>query len=511
MTSYPLVLLPGNYSIDPFGFVLFLVGCIAALVADIIVINYLSLQGSMTRHTSKVLLYVLCPIFVGVAEAFALTGTPLNRLSLKGVDSVAIAMSAFWLGLLLHDFLEWLNQREWKPAASTRMKTLVLPSLVLFGPVFIMAVALLDILELWGLNAIELIATSGIIGLVLGFALQDTLSNIFAGVGLKADPCFDEGDMITLEDGKICKVDRIGQRVTELYYIKEHSLVFVPNSVIANEAITNITRPSVDLRVSIPIGIAYEEKEKLDEAGIKSVIELLRRITREHPHVLLGNIEEKIKILEQETSVPQKESNKWVVEKLKKEITLEEAISNMLGGARKLCDHIQGQDKRQWKKEFQELNLNEIKESMMEWSRILEPDTDEVEKYERKKAAEKRNKELEELWRGVMKSIRRSKTSEQALNLVWSFERSIRKEYKSKPESWKDPEVTFSDFGPSSIDLVLEFHVDDITLCHYRQKELVIADLANAIQRNFADEGISIPFPQTDIHFKDQLSFKART
>ncbi|NNC37372.1 MAG: mechanosensitive ion channel [Acidimicrobiales bacterium] len=74
------------------------------------------------------------------------------------------------------------------------------------------------------------------------------------------------------------------------------------------------------------------------------------------------------------------------------------------------------------------------------------------------------------------------------------------------PRCSKDPEPQcyLTAFGSSSVDFVLYFWVDNVTEGRLEPK----SDVFRAIWRKFNDNGIVIPYPQSDIHIKNPEVFK---
>ena len=67
-------------------------------------------------------------------------------------------------------------------------------------------------------------------------------------------PPFHENDLIILPDGKICGVQKVGLRHSELYDMSNHALIFVPNNALSNATIANIPEPEAAIeRVGISV------------------------------------------------------------------------------------------------------------------------------------------------------------------------------------------------------------------------------------------------------------------
>jgi small-conductance mechanosensitive channel len=131
-----------------------------------------------------------------------------------------------------------------------------------------------------GIDITVLLAGMGIIGIVIGFAAQDSLGNFFAGIMLLLDRPFKIGDYIMFQgDDKVYQVKDVGLRSTKLYDIFEHTMVFLPNSVVANSRIINLERPDAQIKVTINVGVAYG-------SDVEKVIRVMEDVALQHPDVV---------------------------------------------------------------------------------------------------------------------------------------------------------------------------------------------------------------------------------
>jgi small-conductance mechanosensitive channel/CRP-like cAMP-binding protein len=106
----------------------------------------------------------------------------------------------------------------------------------------------------FGLPLQGLVATSGIIAIVLGLALQSTLSDVFSGLSLSIEKPYRVGDEILLEGGAEGEVIEVNWRSTHLRN-GANDVVVVPNSAVAKLRIQNHSagakRYSESLTVSV--------------------------------------------------------------------------------------------------------------------------------------------------------------------------------------------------------------------------------------------------------------------
>jgi small-conductance mechanosensitive channel len=87
-----------------------------------------------------------------------------------------------------------------------------------------------------------LLATSGVVAIVLGLALQSTVSDLFSGIALSLERPYRIGDSIGLEGGVEGTVTEISWRATHIMTSSQDDLV-VPNSVVAKSRIVNHSFP----------------------------------------------------------------------------------------------------------------------------------------------------------------------------------------------------------------------------------------------------------------------------
>ena len=102
----------------------------------------------------------------------------------------------------------------------------------------------------------QLFAASAVGAVVVGFALQDTLGNFFAGLALQIDRPFKPGHWIEVGpfQGRVTEITWRATRIRT----KTGNLVVVPNNIIGKEAITNYSEPQAPTRLFIDVGTAYD-------------------------------------------------------------------------------------------------------------------------------------------------------------------------------------------------------------------------------------------------------------
>lgn len=134
--------------------------------------------------------------------------------------------------------------------------------------VVIYIIALLMILGHFNVEITPLIATLGLGGLAVGLALQNTLSNFFAGLHIISDQPVRVGDFIELDGNVSGYVDDIGWRSTRIRTLP-NTIVIVPNAKLADSVITNASLPEQEMAALVECGVAYgSDLEKVEKITI---------------------------------------------------------------------------------------------------------------------------------------------------------------------------------------------------------------------------------------------------
>jgi small-conductance mechanosensitive channel/CRP-like cAMP-binding protein len=122
-----------------------------------------------------------------------------------------------------------------------------------------LALALLMVLWDAGIDAGELVTGSALVTAVLGFALKDTLGNVFAGLAIHAEHPFEVGDWIQYDANQahIGRVVEVNWRATKVITLDE-AYVIVPNGQLAQASIRNFTKPDSWSRRSIYLVTPYD-------------------------------------------------------------------------------------------------------------------------------------------------------------------------------------------------------------------------------------------------------------
>jgi small-conductance mechanosensitive channel len=137
--------------------------------------------------------------------------------------------------------------------------------------VVVLLIVAIMVLAFWGVDVAGLLAGVGIAGIAIGFAVKDSLGNIFGGISLILDKTFNVGDRIGLDDGTIGIVKHVSLRSTRIHTF-DNEYVTIPNGELAVSKIKNYNQPDRMMRVVVPFGVEYGAKpEKVKELVLKEI------------------------------------------------------------------------------------------------------------------------------------------------------------------------------------------------------------------------------------------------
>lgn len=127
----------------------------------------------------------------------------------------------------------------------------------------IIIIALLAVITSQGIDLSGLMVAGGIFGIVIGFAAQSVVSNLFSGIFLMFDRPAKTGDLIEIPQsntyGKLMDITIFSTRIK----LFDGSIMRVPNEKIFTSEIRNVSGSEVR-RLEVALGIAY--KEDIDHA-----------------------------------------------------------------------------------------------------------------------------------------------------------------------------------------------------------------------------------------------------
>ena len=209
------------------------------------------------------------------------TGSFFEKLWLNH-QSVVIHLAKAVLMAAVIAFLAWLFSRIcWKMITVTIRKMPALDESLgkILGNIvktLIWVLAVLIILDLFGVNTASILTVLGAAGIAVGLAMKDSLSNIAAGLMLLFLRPYKVGDFI--DCGKVCGTITEMGLFTTIVKTADGIFIAAPNSAIFGNPIKNFSR-NPSRRADITVGIAYGD-------SLPKALEILRKMLSENQLIM---------------------------------------------------------------------------------------------------------------------------------------------------------------------------------------------------------------------------------
>jgi small-conductance mechanosensitive channel len=150
--------------------------------------------------------------------------------------------------------------------------------------VIVYILGFLVILDTIGISITPILTALGVGGLAVALALQDTLSNLFAGIHVIASGQIRPNDYVRLSTGEEGYVTDITWRYTSIRSLPNNRII-VPNVKLASAIMTNFELPEKNMAVLVEVGVGYgSDLEKVE----KVTIETARKTMEEVPGGVSG-------------------------------------------------------------------------------------------------------------------------------------------------------------------------------------------------------------------------------
>lgn len=202
---------------------------------------------------------------LGSVTMIAKYSVVLSKICFVFVILIIAVMASRVLGVLLEKWLRVQKRFEKTPQLLNKILSVI---------IFIVAIVM--ILDYFEIRITPLVATLGIGGLAVGLALQNTLSNFFAGLHILSDRPVTVGDFIELEGNISGYVEDIGWRSTRLRTLP-NTIVIIPNSKLAESVIINDSLPEQEMAALLQCGVSYESNLDKVEKVTKDVARKIQK------------------------------------------------------------------------------------------------------------------------------------------------------------------------------------------------------------------------------------------
>ncbi len=205
------------------------------------------------------------------------------------VDTLFILVVVALLMRIITNFsMHWL--KDWATKTESTADDRLIPLVAKILKAVTIILGFIFIFDTWHINISPLLATAGIAGIAIGFAVRDSLANILGGMQLVLDKTFKVGDKVELESGEMGEILDIGIRSTKLRTY-DNEVIYIPNGSLANTKIKNFTVPDLSVRVNINFGVEYgSDPDQVRKVVLETVKKIDSVIDNPEPAVQFLNM-----------------------------------------------------------------------------------------------------------------------------------------------------------------------------------------------------------------------------
>ena len=150
-------------------------------------------------------------------------------------------------------------------------------TITLLFQIILISLCLLVLMQIIGINVSSLAIPLSVLGVGVGFGLQNIANNFVSGVIIKLERPIQVGDFVNVDD-LTGTIERIGIRSTEIKTI-DHIAIIIPNSEFIDRKVVNWSHGIPVSRLHIPLGVAYG-------SSVRRVRSAILGAAAKHPKVL---------------------------------------------------------------------------------------------------------------------------------------------------------------------------------------------------------------------------------
>lgn len=176
----------------------------------------------------------------------------------RGFWSVVVILFSLFIYRIITKVLSNKEKKTSKIISNKKNKTIIrMLRSVIAGTISI--ITALMVLQIYGVNVTSMLAGVGIVGIVVGFALQDSLKDIIRGFVIISDNYYDIGDVIKY-DGNVGPVTSISLLTTKIQDINTMDIVSIANR--------NIDKVEIDpgyiyIQIPLPYELKFAKAEEV--------------------------------------------------------------------------------------------------------------------------------------------------------------------------------------------------------------------------------------------------------
>ena len=258
--------------------IIIVVGLIVGVIFEKIILRKIRKLSSKTKRESneifiKALHGTTTVLFLVAGIYLALESTELSPHLLNFIHKVLLVLVIFFVTVVLSrisvGFVNVYSKRTGGAFISTSIFTNI-------TRILIFIIGILIILQYLGISTVHILTVLGVGGLAVALALQDTLSNLFAGIQVIASGQLKPGHYLRLSSGEEGYITDITWRYTTIRALQNNTII-VPNSKLASAIVTDFNIPDEEISTSIEVGVSYDsDLERVERVTIEVAREVMK-------------------------------------------------------------------------------------------------------------------------------------------------------------------------------------------------------------------------------------------
>lgn len=246
----------------------------------------------------------------------------IGNLLAGWITDLILILAVFAAFYLLWKILHWVLQPVFRKSKLDATTTIFVNSLIKYG---LLTIGAVTALETTGIKTSAVLASLGIVGLTIGFAARDSLSNIISGLIIYLDRPFVIGDLVEI-DGYYGRVDRITLRSTRIVTV-DGKMLAVPNVDVVNKTVASYTNfPHLRIDVAVTVAVT-EDIERARKILMQLVSEKPEYMSEPAPRVVVQQLNDYNVMLELQVWIHNER------EHVEQRSNLREEIFNSFNGA----------------------------------------------------------------------------------------------------------------------------------------------------------------------------------
>ncbi|MBI2080085.1 mechanosensitive ion channel, partial [Candidatus Micrarchaeota archaeon] len=276
--------------------ILLAVSILALNIGLLVVIHFLKILAGKTKTDldDRIIAKAKNPlhIFVTLAAIYLTLSYSYPALKLFGIELnkiyfiAELIVASVIVNRVLDVLIIWYG-RDIAPRTKSTLDDEIFPFVKNIIRILIYLAFAIIILDNLGIEIAPLLAGLGIAGLAVALALQDSLTNFFAGIYIMADKPLREGDYITLDSSVAGQsvtgqVEAIGWRSTKIKTITNNHII-IPNAKLSQSIITNYYTPEEEIIITSEVGVDYNSDVKRVE---KIIYDAIKEVQQSNSHMV---------------------------------------------------------------------------------------------------------------------------------------------------------------------------------------------------------------------------------